>query len=276
MQRADGLRRRSAAGRVPDFAQELHRRWETPEGPVAVRREEDLAACARLGAAALHFGLPEAVYRQDEAGHHFYASEEAIFGPIHPDDEPIVGALTDALREVGLSGAHLCAPLALGGHVDHRILRAAAEALGAPLWYYRDLPYAMRGGEVPHGLRYPRGVELIRPLEEEDVAAWIEAAACYLSQRSTFWGDAQSLVADLTAFLARERRNPHSGPFCWPLTMGENFGASGRKTVVWEEEHMFPSTAVTGQSCPLVLLSWPDWDLQRLRADSQFFFNLCQ
>lgn len=191
-------------GALSAFAQELHRRWETPDGPVARRREEDLAACGQLGAAALHFGLPEAVYRKGEAGSHLYPSEEAIFGQVHPDDRPLVNALTDALAEVGLAGAHIYAPLAIGGHIDHRILHAAAKGLGQPLWYYRDLPYAMRGAELPEGARRPKGVESIRPIDPEDLTAWVEAAASYQSQVSTFWDSVELMAQEFSAYLHQQ------------------------------------------------------------------------
>jgi LmbE family N-acetylglucosaminyl deacetylase len=191
-------------GELSAFAEELHQRWAAPDGPVAVRREEDLAACARIGAAALHFALPEAVYRRDEAGRPFYSGEEAIFGPIHPGDRPIIGALTEALSEIGLSGSQVYVPLAIGGHIDHLILRAAAEGLVQPLWYYRDFPYAMRGGNLPGGQRRPRGIESIQPLEPEDLAAWIDAVACYRSQVSTFWDGDNAMADELGAYLSQE------------------------------------------------------------------------
>jgi LmbE family N-acetylglucosaminyl deacetylase len=191
-------------GELSAFAEELHTRWGTPEGPAAIRREEDLEACARLGAAALHFGIPEALYRQGQDAKPLYPSEEAIFGSVHPEDRPIVSALTEALGEVGLAGSQVYVPLAIGGHIDHKILRAAAEALAQPVWYYRDLPYAMRGGELPQGLRRPKGVESIQPLEPEDVTAWAEAAACYRSQESTFWDDSSAMAVELDTYLSRE------------------------------------------------------------------------
>jgi LmbE family N-acetylglucosaminyl deacetylase len=189
-------------GGLSDFARALHRLWKTPDAPVAERRDEDLDACGVLGAAALHVGLPEALYRVGGDGVPLYPSEEAIFGPPDPGDQPIVPALTAALSEVGLERARVYAPLAIGGHVDHRILRLAAEALGQPLWYYSDLPYAMRGGELPQGLRRPKGVESVLPLDADDLSAWADAAACYRSQASTFWDDPESMADELEDYVA--------------------------------------------------------------------------
>lgn len=174
------------------------------QAPVAARRSEDLAACGRLGAAAIHFGLPEAIYRRQGSGTFIYPDEQAIFGPVQSDDRKLIDAIADALGEVGLSGSRIYAPLALGAHVDHIILRTAAEALGAPLWYYSDLPYAMRGGAPDRSAKPPHGVEAIRPLEAEDLTAWVDAAACYRSQISTFWDDADALQVEFAAYLARE------------------------------------------------------------------------
>jgi LmbE family N-acetylglucosaminyl deacetylase len=191
-------------GSLSSFALELHRRWGTSELPVATRREEDLQACGRLGAAAMHFGLPEALYRKDESGRPLYPSEHSIFGEVHPGDRATVEALTEALHEVGLAGAQLYVPLAVGGHVDHRVLRASAEALQKPVWYYHDLPYAMRGGKLPAGMRVPNGVESIQPLDPDDETAWVEAAACYRSQESTFWDDFEPLSDELSAYLNQQ------------------------------------------------------------------------
>ena len=191
-------------GKLSDFAEALHERWGLSNTTVAARRVEDLAACSRLGAGAIHFDLPEAIYRRDEAGHPMYPSEEAIFGAVQPGDRRTIHDLSNALREVGLAGSQVYVPLALGGHVDHLILRAAAEALGSPLWFYRDLPYAMSVAEPSLQQGAPGGVESIQPLDAEDLGAWAEAAASYQSQISTFWDDADAMGDAFAAYLSRE------------------------------------------------------------------------
>jgi len=59
------------------------------------------------------------------------------------DGRPEVETLSHRFRRYFLRGLVL-APLALGGHVDHRIVRAAAikSAMPQKLGFYEDLPYA--------------------------------------------------------------------------------------------------------------------------------------
>lgn len=191
-------------GELSAFAQELHQRWQLSTAPVAGRRREDLAACGQLGAAALHFGLPEALYRKGESGEHLYPSEMAIFGSVHPEDRPMVSSLTEALNEVGMSGSQVYSPLGLGGHIDHLILRAASEGLSQALWYYRDFPYTMRGQGPSDGPQLPEGVLSVQPLGEDDLAAWVDASACYTSQESTFWDDKAAMAAELADYLEQQ------------------------------------------------------------------------
>src|SRR5437764_2009359 len=56
---------------VPPFAPlatELHACWGSPPDVVKLRRAEDVAALARLGASALHEDVPDAIYRRDQDG----------------------------------------------------------------------------------------------------------------------------------------------------------------------------------------------------------------
>ena len=39
--------------------------------------------------------------------------------------------------------ARLVSPMTLGGHIDHQLVRSAAESLGRPVWYYADYPYVV-------------------------------------------------------------------------------------------------------------------------------------
>jgi len=189
-------------GSLSPFAMQLHMRWGAQDAPIENRRMEDRAACARLGASFQHWDVPDAIYRRNSEGQWLYQDEQAIFGPLHPDEHALACQLGDRLREQLSEQDVLLSPLGVGGHVDHRLARRIAEHCTKKLWYYRELPYAWRGHTLPGELTHPKGEQQLIPLERSDVQAWIEAAACYQSQISTFWESRDALRQDFTAGVA--------------------------------------------------------------------------
>ncbi|HOW97429.1 MAG TPA: PIG-L family deacetylase [Kiritimatiellia bacterium] len=114
-------------------------------GPDAgrVRRAEDARACARVGAKPDHGDLPEAVYRCDASGRELYPTHESLFEAIRPEDEGLMDRLARSFGALPRAAA-VFAPLGAGGHVDHVLVRRAAEQVfGAGLSYYEDYPYAV-------------------------------------------------------------------------------------------------------------------------------------
>jgi len=188
-------------GREPlsDLAQSLHARWGMDRATAADRRTEDRMACGRLGASVIHYDLPDAIYRRATTGEILYPTEESLFGPIHPAEAERVAQLAAWLAEGCPAEADVYCPLGLGGHVDHRLTRAAAEQTGRPLWYYRDFPYAARGGNLPNGWTLP-GKEMTVSLSPEEVQTWGDAITEYRSQLSTFWDDPYAQFEELRAF----------------------------------------------------------------------------
>jgi len=168
------------AGDPPDWnisplAADLHARWGKAGPPIAVRRTEDRLACGRLGSAVVHLNFPDAIYRADSDVIPMYPSEEALFGEVHAHDMDLVEQIKGAFSEADISMAKVYCPLAMGGHVDHRIIRMAAERLMRPLTYYFDFPYAARGGDVPPELGRPSGECVFVPLTEEAIDSWAHA-----------------------------------------------------------------------------------------------------
>ncbi len=189
-------------GELTPLAVELHRRWGGAGSPIAARRAEDRMACGRLGASAVHLEVPDAVYRW-AAGEPMYPEEAALFGSLHPADADLLTRLATLLGEKCPAQARLYCPSVLGGHVDHRLTRMAAERLGRPLWYYQDMPYAARGGLLPADLPLPTGITTAVPLVDEEVQQWIDAIGEYRSQLSTFWPTENALYRELTETLER-------------------------------------------------------------------------
>jgi LmbE family N-acetylglucosaminyl deacetylase len=184
-------------GPLSPFARELHERWGESSSPIAVRRAEDRVACGRLDAVVVHLDVPDAIYRRDREGELLYTSESDIVGPIHMKEQNLIHHLANSLKEQCPEEFRIYCPLGVGGHVDHRLTRRAAERLGASLWYYHDLPYAARGEIMPPGLELPSGIETIWPLSTGEIDAWAAAIGMYRSQLSTFWTDMRSLHQEL-------------------------------------------------------------------------------
>jgi hypothetical protein len=201
------------------FAQAMHDRWQgsAPAGidfgdPPAVRRAEDRRALARISPTirAIHLPLLDAIYRLHPAsGEALYGSEAAIFGAVHPDD-PAPSALAGSPPPP--AGGLIYAPLSAGGHVDHQIVRRAVENWGidaARLRWYEDYPYAAREGAVEAALGDRGGGKrgsyepILTPLDEEALAAKIEAVAAHESQIATFWTGIEAMGEAVRAYADR-------------------------------------------------------------------------
>jgi LmbE family N-acetylglucosaminyl deacetylase len=188
------------ASPLSPYARELHARWGGLEA-VQQRRAEDVEALAFLGTEPIHWPYLDCIYRRAPEGDFPYASEEALWGDVHPSEAALIEELAHRIRALPLaSGGRLYAPLGIGDHVDHRIVRRAAEGSGQPLTCYEDFPYAQDPRAVKAALTPdPWEPELV-PLSEQALRAKVAAIACYGSQISTFWGSQDAVDATVRAF----------------------------------------------------------------------------
>lgn len=191
---------------LSESARRLHAQWALGDQPYRYRREEDLQACAVLGARAVHLGLDDAIYRYDAQGQPLYV-ENFIGGAVHPHDwEVHLPRVREALKPLIRQARTVYCPLALGRHVDHVIVRQAVEQLvdsAQPLIYYEDFPYAHRAesadsSDLTAGM-FPGTVAL----EEEEVALRLQAIACYRSQLKELFGDEATMQRSVREYVAR-------------------------------------------------------------------------
>ena len=107
----------------------------------ARRRDEDLAATTSLGAEAIHLGLLDAPERLGiERSHRALVEQEATAEA----DVALVRATLDAAIE-RVQPTHIYVPLAVGEHVDHRVVHAAMHDR-ARVVVYEDRPYSFLAG----------------------------------------------------------------------------------------------------------------------------------
>ena len=194
------------AGDPPDaplspFASALHQRWGYAHNPVAERREEDRRACALLGAHVRHFDIPDCVYRRNSTdGNPLIEKNEDLFQPLPETELPLVDHIRNELARLAPVGARLVSPLALGGHMDHQLVRRAAEALQRPLYYYADYPYAGQVENQPGELSQPGWEAISFTISEDALRIWQAAIAEHRGQISTFWSSQTEMESKLRTY----------------------------------------------------------------------------
>jgi len=218
------------AGPLSAFAEEHHARWETGAKAVARRRLEDQQACKRVGAKFLRLSVPDCIYRRagedylstpasqtaPGSGDFLYTSQADLFGPIHPLEAGLVDQLGERLRRSIPVGAQVVCPLAIGGHVDHRLTRAAAEAAQKALLYYLDFPYVFQESEEIENLRESGWQSSLFPVSHTGFEAWYAGIAAHQSQISTFWSDLAAMRKELSEYLEL-----NEGVLLWEMPTGD-------------------------------------------------------
>jgi LmbE family N-acetylglucosaminyl deacetylase len=205
------------------FARFQHQQWGGGE-PWLVREAEEMAAMSILGADHLWLDLPDAIYRGD-----LYASEEALFGDVSPGD-PAADPLAEVLSLVfeRHPEANVYAPLAVGGHVDHRLVRRAALAVASCVLVhlYEDVPYCLASGATTLATSalaadLAPGTELAThtwAFGEEQLQVKVEAVEAYKSQaRWIFRGYGEPAECLRSLALARSPAPDTLGESTWWL-----------------------------------------------------------
>lgn len=170
---------------------------------LALRRDEDAAACAVLGAQAVHLPLPEAPHR----GYH---STVQLFAGVHEFD-PAITELRGALAPV-IAGADLVlAPQAIGNHADHLVTAGVLTELMPDAVWWRDVPYVIRNPDAaaPFPLldRHSEiAVEIGGVLHRK-----IAAVRCYTTQLDFQFGGAQRVGTALHAWAQAEAARTAGG-----------------------------------------------------------------
>ncbi len=162
---------------------------------MALRRTEDAAACAHLGAEPLW--LPFA-----EAPHRGYGSAAALFAGLHAGDG-IVARIAPALRDLVAETAPeaILAPQAVGAHVDHVAVVEALAGCARAIRWWTDYPYTVRPSPRPSPF-----AAVLASLDTERVAlgdaemtAKLDSVCAYRSQLGFQFGGAAAARAQIAA-----------------------------------------------------------------------------
>jgi LmbE family N-acetylglucosaminyl deacetylase len=170
-----------ATDHLSAFAREMHRKWGTTSAreTVLVRREEDLRAAEVLGARVQHFDFLDAIYRQGADGAPLYGDPVAAL--LTEADKGLPEHIAGALSRRFQPDDRIVCLLGIGGHVDHVLVRQAAESLGRPLHFVADFPYILKhaGAVAAAASGLPSSVI---PVSEAGAEAWVGAVKAYASQ----------------------------------------------------------------------------------------------
>jgi LmbE family N-acetylglucosaminyl deacetylase len=183
---------------------------------VTRRKAEDERFAYFIEAALVDLGLPDAIHRG-------YDSEAALLGPPVDEDEPPIDLLR---REIlRLEPQQVYVPMAVGGHVDHRLCRDAVLALltedeawvmpgpdlAGVVSFYEDFPYAWWNEQSGPDALAEQDVELPPGLVLEaryaDISDQLERKIAglrlYPSQIERLFEDEQGMLDAVTGFGAR-------------------------------------------------------------------------
>jgi LmbE family N-acetylglucosaminyl deacetylase len=191
-------------GPLSEFARQNYSLWgiNNDEDAVAIRREEDEAAAATVGADLVHFDIPDCIYRRSPGGEYLYT--ETVLTSPHPSDRKLPKRIASALRSELRKDDLLVSPLSLGGHVDHGLVRQAAESLHRSLWYYADVPYVLNNPQTLEPAITALESQLYR-VSETGLETWLEAVAAYRSQVGSLIKGAGTLELAIRSYWAKER-----------------------------------------------------------------------
>jgi LmbE family N-acetylglucosaminyl deacetylase len=175
-----------------------HERWQAGHEPIATRRAEDQQAAKILGTKTQYLDIPDCIYRLAK-GEALYPSEESLWGNVHADDSALA-----TLQNIDLANVKiLYAPMAVGKHVDHQLVRNwawdIAKTSSQTVKFYQDYPY-MRQKEAIDAARLffdePLLLESIK-ISEQAMQQKISAMAAYVSQIHSFWEDEAAIDSEV-------------------------------------------------------------------------------
>jgi LmbE family N-acetylglucosaminyl deacetylase len=173
-------------------------RWNAGVNAMDGRRAEDRAAVSHLHACCRHLDNVDCIYRVDATGAALYPTVAAICRP-RPEPEldrsisQQLGDLVDELRP-----SYVYAPLGIGRHADHMVVRRAVDGLlgerslrADATLFWEDVPYVCHGEDATWQAELC-GSLVASPLRLSGGHRKRAAVDAYRSQLRMLWWTAQA------------------------------------------------------------------------------------
>jgi len=192
------------------------------DGLFLARQAEDQAVLEGAGISYVHVGLTEILFRRRTRPllhqlpwvsslipelSYLYPTYRlhVIRGGIPPDDVSTIRQICDTIDHLSAASSTLfLAPLAVGGHKDHMLVRTAAELSRKQVAYYSDFPYNLR---YSVDLSFVQRNSLVQTTWSHDLAAKLPLIRRYRTQVDALFPGGKIPVVPEVYLLAGPRRS---------------------------------------------------------------------
>ena len=139
------------------------------------------------------------MYRRDPNGTALYSNS---FLEPHQADQALPEQIAKAISGRLKSDDKIICPLALGNHVDHVLVRRAAELVGHPLIYIADIPYALNKPEKVKP-QVAKMQEFVYSISEAGLGSWLNAMLAYELQIEMEFKNVKLMQKNITDYWRR-------------------------------------------------------------------------
>jgi LmbE family N-acetylglucosaminyl deacetylase len=189
--------------KLTDFAKALHKFWKKNSARELIhdRRTENEMAAGILGAKTMYFEFLDCIYRRGPTDEILYMN---TFGKPHKADIDLPIQIAHALAAHLMSDDMVVAPLAIGEHVDHVVVRNAAELLGRSLHYIADIPYFLNN---PQKIK-PKTSGMLQThqsISKTGLDFWLDAMHAYESQIEMEFTNPELMKKKISAYWSKNK-----------------------------------------------------------------------
>ena len=181
-------------------AKQYHSNCFLSDNAMEYRKNEDRNACDFLGCNYMHLNYYECLYRKDENGNSIYPDLSNIYHSEKADNryrEMLQSDLPGILEQYDT----IYAPIGIGKHADHLLVRRAVEDIlqGQRVFFYEEIPYIGYELESARSFSPAKMTPIIEEFTEDEWEAKVQAILFYRSQLHIMWKNETERVNQLKA-----------------------------------------------------------------------------